>query len=66
MGLGAGTGREAQDGNVPLGDMGAWDARPAQLYSPLMSVVFSRGRIELPACDNMRCVYSHRSSNGVI
>lgn len=41
MGHGAGTGREAQDGNTLLGDRGAWDAHPAQLYSSLMSVVFS-------------------------
>lgn len=39
MGLGADTGREAQDGNTLLGGRGAWDAHP-QLYSSLMSIVF--------------------------
>ena len=65
-GQGAGTGREAQDGNTLLGDRGAWDAHPAQPYSCLISIVFSRGRIELPACDNMQSAYSHHFLNCVI
>lgn len=42
MGPGAGTCREAQDGNTLLGDRGSWDAHPAQLSSSLLPVAFSR------------------------
>lgn len=52
----------SQDGNNLLGDREGMGCSPCL---SLISIVISRGIIELLACDNTRCVYRHCFSNCV-